>query len=224
MLPKIDFQVMYDGFNAPIVELDCGTKCAPYNPNGIPFCCDICEAVPAVYTQEWAYLQPKTDLWQRWRGDECANKPEHPENLLEQTPKSMLLLACLGPKKCQRQYRALSCRQFPFFPYLTEDYRFLGLVYEWAFEGTCWVISNLESVSQIYRGEFIQTFDELFNQWPHEMEGYANRSEHMRTHFLEEKRPIPILHRNGGYYLLSPRSERLQKIAPDRLPKFSVYK
>ena len=46
----------------------------------------------------------------------------------------MLLLACQGPAHCQRPFRALSCRQFPFFPYITADDRFIGLAYEWEFE------------------------------------------------------------------------------------------
>jgi len=46
----------------------------------------------------------------------------------------MVLLACLGLSQCQHDFRALSCQQFPFFPYVSADYRFLGLAYEWEFE------------------------------------------------------------------------------------------
>jgi hypothetical protein len=59
----------------------------------------------------------------------------------------MLLLACLGPSRCQRDFRALSCRQFPFFPYATSAYRFIGLAFEWAFEDKCRVSSNLSQVT-----------------------------------------------------------------------------
>jgi hypothetical protein len=136
----------------------------------------------------------------------------------------MVLLACLGPDQCQREYRALSCRQFPFFPYVTEDYQFLGLAYEWEFEDTCWVISNLTQVTSAYRQEFIQTFDDLFSHWMAEMEGYAAKSEQMRVHFAAQKQRIPLLHRNGGYYLLRPDSERLHRVTPERLPQFGVYR
>lgn len=214
---------LYDGFDAPIARLDCGKRCAPYNPSGKPFCCDICHAVPAAYQSEWAYLQPNTNLWHEWRGDECGSAQEV-DILKAETPESMILLACLGPDRCQRNFRALSCRQFPFFPYVTDDYRFVGMAYEWEFESKCWVISNLSQVSVRYREEFVRTYDELFALFQDEFDSYAVHSEEMRAHFIEQKRRIPILHRNGGVYLLSPASERMVRVEAGKLPKFGPYK
>jgi hypothetical protein len=222
--PQIDIRKLHDAFDIPIVTFDCGEKCAPHNPSGKPFCCDICHAIPAVYRDEWEYLQPSTDLWHVLAGDECESSSESLTDILAETPDSMILLACLGPARCQRKYRALSCRQFPFFPYITSDYRFLGLVYEWEYEETCWVISHLDLVTYAYRREFIRTFDELFNLWIDEMDNYAIRSEQMREHFAHQRRRIPIFHRNGGTYLLSPRSERIRRAKPENLPKFGVYR
>jgi hypothetical protein len=136
----------------------------------------------------------------------------------------MVLLACLGPDHCQRDYRALSCRQFPFFPYITADYRFLGLAYEWESEATCWVISNLGLVTDDYRREFVQTYDDLFSAWMAEMESYAVKCEEMRADFTQQRRRIPILHRNGGFYLLSPGSERIYRTSPEKLPRFGFYR
>ena len=34
-----DIRSLYEGFHAPIAEFDCGQKCAPHNPSGMPFCC-----------------------------------------------------------------------------------------------------------------------------------------------------------------------------------------
>jgi hypothetical protein len=130
----------------------------------------------------------------------------------------------LGPANCQRQYRAVSCRQFPFFPYVTADYRFLGLTYEWHFEQSCWVISHMDLVTSAFRREFINTFDELFALWQDEFESYAVMSEQMRTHFKRSGRRIPILHRNGKNYLLSPGNERLTRVAPEEYKKFGPYK
>ena len=222
-IPQIDIRALYDRFDTPVVALDCGKKCALHNPNGKPFCCDICYAVPSVYTQEWEYLRPNTDLWHPWRGDECAANPEDPAGLEAETPDTMQLLACLGPTRCQREYRALSCRQFPFFPYITSEYGFLGLAYAWEFEELCWVISNLGQVTETYRRTFIQVYDDFFSLWPQELDNYANRSEQMRQHYIVQKRSIPILHREGGYYLLRPISERIRRVAPERLPRFGEY-
>jgi hypothetical protein len=54
-------------------------------------------------------------------------------------------------------------------------------------------------------------------------EDYAHYSEKMRRYFIGAKRRIPLIHRKGGYYLVSPRSERIQRIASGLLPKFGPY-
>lgn len=216
---------LYASFNSPIATLDCGKKCAPHNPNGKPFCCDICHAVPAAYKSEWKYLEPNTDLWHKWRGDECSDiTPTARARLKADTPKNMTLLACLGPDRCQRDFRALSCRQFPFFPYVSSNYRFLGLAYEWEFESKCWVISNLSHVTKTYRDEFVRIYDHLFALFQSEFDNYAYHSEKLRTAFLERRRRFPLLHRNGNIYLVSPVSERMQRIDPVKLLKFGFYK
>lgn len=223
-LPEIDILKLYNQFDAPMMGMDCGTMCAPHNCNGKPFCCDICEAVPAVYRQEWNYLQSKTDLWHIWGGDECVANPEDPTKLEEDTPENMLLLACLGPQLCQREFRALSCRQFPFFPYIASDGRFLGLTYYWEFEETCWAVSNLGQVTVVYRQEFVQVYDELFAHWPDELDSYALLSEQMRSHYIAQKRRVPILHRNGNNCLLSPKNERMLLVEAGQMPSFGYYK
>lgn len=209
---------LFDGFDAPIVSLDCGGKCRVHNPSGKPFCCDIDHAVPAAYTGEWTYYQRHTDLWHRLRRDESRSEPAG--NL----PDGMLLLACLGPDRCRREYRALSCRQFPFFPYVTADYRFVGMACEWEFEDRCWVVSHLPRVSQAYRTRFIQVHDRLFAHFQDIFDNYAVHSEWMRAVYARKRRRFPLLHRNGGYYLVSPRSGRFSKVDPSRLGRFGFYR
>lgn len=224
LLPS-DIRSLYRGFQSPVATLDCGKKCEPHNSSGKPFCCDICHAVPVAYRSEWKYLESNTDLWQKWSGKECSGAtPNERARLEADTPKNMILLACLGPDQCQRDFRALSCRQFPFFPYVTSEYRFLGLAYEREFESKCWVCSHLSKVTQIYRDEFVRTYDHLFALFQSEFESYAFHSEKMRDHYAERKRRFPLLHRNGKTYLVSPASERMQIIDPVRLPKLGPYR
>lgn len=221
--PRLNIRKFYEQFDAPITRLDCGALCAPHNPSGKPFCCDICEAVPVAYHSEWEYLQKNSDLWHAWRGDECA-EPCDPAILQSELPAHLILLACKGPQDCRREFRASSCRQFPFFPYITANDRFLGLAYDWDFEPMCWVINHLEEVSDAYRRQFIQTYDQLFLIWEEEFESYAVLSEQMRESFAAKKRRIPLLHRNGSDYLLSPQSERLQRVEPAHFRRFGPYK
>lgn len=222
--PLLKIRTLYDRFDAPVVPFDCGEKCTPHNPSGKPFCCDICHAVPAAFHQEWQYLQLNTDLWHAWRGDECPADPTDPAELRSDTPQHMLLLACTGPAHCQREYRLLSCRQFPFFPYVTVNYRFIGLSYEWAFEPACWVISHLDQVTVAFREEFTRVYDELFAHWEDELESYAILSEQARQRYAALRRRIPLLHRNGGFYLFSPGSERLRRTSPQKLRRFGPYR
>jgi hypothetical protein len=222
-IPRVDIRNWYDLFDTPVVPFDCGKMCSPHNTNGKPFCCDICHAVPSVYHQEWAFLETNTDLWHLWRGDECEKNPEDPTNLECETPDTMKLIACLGPEFCQRSFRSLSCRQFPFFPYITREYGFLGMAYNWEFEASCWVISNLGQVTSLFQQDFIQFYDEFFSTWPHELDHYAARSEEMRDIFISQKRSIPVIHRDGRMYLLRPINERLRSVEPDRLSKYGPY-
>jgi hypothetical protein len=222
-----DIRALYAGFNASISDLDCGQMCAPHNPSGKPFCCDICHAVPAAYPSEWDTLQPVTDFWHVWRGDECKGdeKPASRRARVEsETPSGMLLLACLGPRACERENRLLSCRQFPFFPYVTSDYRFLGLAYDREFESACWVLSNLGRVSDAFREEFVRTYDHIFALFQDEFDSYALRSEETRAQFITQRRRIPLLHRDGGYRLISPNSERAHRVDTSQLPRFGVYR
>lgn len=222
-----DVRTLYAGFDTLITDLDCGQWCAPHNPSGKPFCCDICHAVPAAYPSEWQTLQPVTDLWHVWRGDECKGDEEPASRRAEiesETPSGMLLLACLGPQACERENRLLSCRQFPFFPYVTSDYRFLGLAYDWEFESACWVLSNLGRVSEAYRKSFVRTYDDIFALFQDEFDSYAVRSEEMRAYFVSQSRRIPLIHREGGYCLISPGSERARRADTNQLPRFGVYR
>jgi hypothetical protein len=219
-----NYQIWYALFNTPLITTDCGTLCAPHNPNQKPFCCDICYAVPFAYHPEWDYLKKNTDLWHIWRGDECTDNPEDPRILSTAISGSTTLLACLGPDLCQRQFRSLSCRQFPFFPYITSKHIFIGLAYNWDFEDTCWMISHLGQLSDNFRVEFVNFYDNFFLSQPQELHHYGKRSAQMRAEFISQKRSITILHRDGGYYLLRPINERLRVVTPDRLPRFGYYR
>jgi len=221
--PQIDFRSLLAGFNAATTPLDCGKMCAPFNPSGKPFCCDICHAVPVAYKPEWDYLKTRTSLWHLWRGDECTDEPVNPDDLLEETPEHLLLLSCKGPDQCEREFRATSCRQFPFFPYITSDFRFIGLAHDWEFESKCWILSHLDQVTDEYRQEFIKTFDLIFSYWMDDFDSYAALSEEVREHYLSIHKRIPLLHRNGSNYLISPKNESIRKIELNQMKLHPPY-
>jgi len=215
-----DFAKLYANFSGPIADLDCGAQCAPYNERGVPFCCDTQHAVPTAYLAEWDYLQANTDLWHPWAS------PDHDETLRlrEQTPPSQVLIECKGHTQCQRDFRSITCRAFPFFPYITRQGEFIGLSYYWEYEDRCWVISNLHLVSGEYRQQFVATYERLFELMPDERANFKHHANVMRRIFGRKKRAIPLLHRNGGAYKITPRNGRMRRVPIQSLPKFDPYK
>ncbi len=222
-----EYHRIYQQFDAPITALDCGKRCAPHNVGGKPFCCDILHAVPTAYDTEWVYLEKNTNLWHPWKGDSLGETPEEAqeefENLRQETPDNMILLECLGPDVCQRDYRALTCRQFPFFPYVDSSGEFLGLSYYWEYEEICWLISNLELVTEVYRKEFIQAFKNIFSDMPKELEAFQIHSAHMRDEFLKMGRKPLVLDQDGKVFQIDPEKEILQRLDYKQLPKFGPY-
>jgi hypothetical protein len=86
------------------------------------------------------------------------------------------------------------------------------------------VISHLGQVRAEYRDEFVRVYDALFMARQTELESYAIRSEEMRAVFQARRRRFPILHRDGGYLLISPGSERARRVTPERLERFGPYR
>ncbi len=216
----MNFAAFYDHFDRPVTPFDCGERCAPYNERGVPFCCDTAHAVPAAYTEEWEYLQANTDLWRPWQG----RTRRETNRLRRQAPEGQVLVACKGHQLCQRSFRSITCRAFPFFPYLTEQGEFMGMSYYWEYEDCCWVISNLSEVDQEYRRQFIDAFEALFSTYPEEKENFRQFSGLMRRVFGRRRRAIPLLHRNGFAYKVTPHNGRLRRVALETLPKFGLYK
>ena len=221
--PNLDVADLYSRFASPICEIDCGQICRQYNPSGKPFCCDICVTVPVALKEEWAYLKPNTRLWHRLRGDECPADPLDLPEMEAETPHYMHLMACKGPAHCERDFRAFSCRQFPFSAYITADDQFIGMTYNFDFEEVCWVISHLDQVSERYRKEFFEVYDYLLFERPSEYDNYYWLSQEMRELFIKKRKSIPLLHREGGCYLLNPKTEELTPVDPRDLPKFGPY-
>ena len=96
----------------------------------------------------------------------ARENPDSNEVINIKVPEGQKLIVCKGHEQCQRNFRSLICRSFPFFPYLSRQGELIGLSYFWDFEDRCWIISNLNSVSQEFRSQFMLVYDFLFEQTP----------------------------------------------------------
>lgn len=188
-----DFARLYERFEAPVSRFDCGRHCAPLN-GGEPVCCSTRHAIPVMDRAEWRLLRGRTRMW----------RPFHPRSAVERREvgnlaDSCLAAQCRGARHCERDNRALSCRTFPFFPYLTRAGAFVGLAYYWAFEDRCWVISNLGVVGLEFVRQFVEACETIFERDPDERQVFLRQSADMRRVFARWRRPIPLIGRDGGY-------------------------
>ena len=213
------FDTLYKAFESPISNIDCGDKCAPYNKGRAPFCCDTMHAIPTAYRTEWEFLQQNTHFWHLWS---VSNADEF-VRISSKTPDDQILIECLGHTRCQRNFRTITCRSFPFFPYISKNGEFLGLSYYWEYADRCWVISHLEVVSLQYRAEFITTYEQIFASYPQEKENFRYHSSIMRRIFGRKHQAIPLLHRNGYAYKITPHNGRLRRIPMNKFQRFGPY-
>jgi len=213
------FEELYKEFSLPLSGIDCGEKCGPFNDYGIPVCCDIQLVVPSAYDLEWEYLRSETDLWHRWQGSPEIDK----EELTRQAQPGQVLLQCLGHKHCQREFRSLTCRAFPFFPYLDSNGNFLGLSYYWEYRDQCWIISNLSLINTDYKIQFQRVFEEIFSHYPATKKNYINYSDYIRAHAVGIEREIPLLVFDDRIYLINPGDEGIREITYQDLDCFGPF-
>lgn len=211
------YRRIFNGFNAPVVPLDCGEKCRHLN-DGIPVCCDIDHAVPVMDKSEYKELRSRSKLWRKYRPEN-----EHGEELVDSLHKDCVACECKGAKFCERDNRSLSCRAFPFFPYIDKDGDMLGLATYWTFEDRCWVISNMKMVTQEFVEEFFETYEYLFKEKPDEFEVFKDYSATMRRVFSRWKRPIYIVDRNKTFHAIQPKGAGMHQVRKRELPKFGPY-
>lgn len=217
-LEKKFFEDTYQIFSLPLSNVDCGEKCGPHNEYGVPVCCDINLIIPSAFKEEWEYLEGKTDLWQPWSSSNPIDA-----GLENDVQDGQVLLKCLGYQYCQRSFRTLTCRAFPFLPYLDSRSNFLGLVYFQDFRDQCWIISNLSVVTTDYKAEFHQAFEHLFKQYPGSKESYSQYSSYIREENALSGDKIILLDFEGNVFLMDPDSEISHQVGYDDLESFGPF-
>ncbi|MDH5188007.1 MAG: hypothetical protein OEW37_03510 [Rhodospirillaceae bacterium] len=211
------YKKIFDFFNAPVMQVDCGAKCAPLN-GGEPVCCSADNAIPVVQMSEWKVLRSRTDMWKNFIPVDAASR-----KIVEELDTTCKAIECNGARNCERDNRSLACRTFPFFPYIDKDGDIIGLSYYWDFEDRCWVISNMALVEQDFVDEFIKAYEILFENDPGEYEVFCDHSASMRRVFSRWKRPFAVIGRDGEYFKVMPKGAGMKKIKDKDLPKFDPF-
>ena len=215
--PQETFRAIFDFFDAPAVDIDCGQKCKHLN-DGVPICCDTRNAVPIMHASEFSLLRQRSNLWRPFKPRCAATK-----SIVSELHNSCKAVECRGAQHCERDNRSLSCRTFPFFPYYTNKHELIGLAYHWHFEDRCWVISNLARVTPTFVRQFIAAHEMLFEDDPAEAEVYQQFSATMRRVFSRWRRPFVVIDRNCDYLTILPKGAGIRSIKPEELPVFEAY-
>ena len=218
LVDKEIFRELYSGFAMPLSEIDCGLRCGPHNDYGVPVCCDIQQVVPAAFDLEWRFLQENMDLWQPWSSYGSVDL-----ELEEELQDGQVLIMCKGYQECQRNFRTLTCRAFPFYPYLDSKGIFTGLAYYPDFRSACWIISNLEVVSQAYKEAFRRTFQRIFELYPQYRLNFASYSSYMRGKAAENDEKIVLLGFSGDAFLIDPETGQEYEVEYKELGAFGPY-
>ena len=195
------YEKVYERFTAPISECyDCGRHCAPLN-DGEPVCCSTDNAMPIVDTAEWKLLKRRTRMWHKLKPRGTDQR-----DIINGLDKDSCAIECRGAAHCERDNRSMSCRTFPFFPYLTKGREFVGLAYYWSFEDRCWVIANLRIVDKSFIKQFVYVYEYLFQKDDAWQQAYHAESASMRRVFSRWKRRIPLIGRAGEKLWVLPNS------------------
>ncbi len=214
------FQVLYQGFSLPLSEIDCGQKCGPHNEYGVPVCCDIGLLIPTAFKTEWEYLQENTDLWHQWEG---ISTPEGKKILLEMQPEQVAL-QCLGHQQCQRHYRTITCRSFPFYPYLNDTGSFIGLAYFHEYREQCWILSNLSLVTLEYKQQFQNTYNRIFGLYREIRKVFQEFSSYMRTVAISEDDKLILLKFDGRVFSIKASNEITKELSYTDLETYGPFK
>jgi len=211
------YKRIFRNFSANVVPLDCGEKCRHLN-DGIPVCCDIEQAIPIMDKSEYKLLRSRSDLWRKYRPEN-----EHGEGIVASLHDDCVACECKGAKFCERDNRSLSCRAFPFFPYITREGDFIGMATYWTFEDRCWVISNMKKVTRAFIAELHDVYAHLFENKPDEFEVFKDYSATMRRVFSRQGRPIYIVDRDKKFHAILPKGAGMERVKKSELPKFGPY-
>ena len=184
---------LYALIEAPVTAFNCGTLCSPTN-DGVPFCCDRDQLFPVLWKTELAMHRKWSDFWEERPPEDALER-----RMLKSMRPCFTVGECAGPEHCEREKRSISCRTFPFEPYLDHTGELVGLVFDHRFGMRCPLAGEerFDDVTPKFIDQALRFFTRLFEIDPKEVEAYLGTSEQKRRSFAQKGRPVPVLTRKG---------------------------
>ncbi len=170
-----------------MTDFDCGSKCAPEN-NGVPYCCDREQVTPVLFRDEYRWHRKRGAFWKK-----MPIKTKKDKKLVEETCTYNVFSLCPGGESCRRTLRSLSCRMFPFEPFLDEGGTVTGLVYQDGENERCPLVGKPRRLyNQAYISNAIRVWQELVDTFPEEKEMYLRESRRRKRLATRKGKPLTI--------------------------------
>jgi hypothetical protein len=177
----------YRLLSVPMTDFDCGSKCAPDN-DGVPYCCDREQVTPVLFRDEYRWHREQGTFWKK-----MPIKTKQEKKLVEETCTYNVFSLCPGVKNCRRTLRSLSCRMFPFEPFLDKKGSVIGLVYQDGDNERCPLIGKSRRFyNQAYISNAIRVWQELVDTFPEEKEMYLRESRRRKRLATRTGKPLTI--------------------------------
>ncbi len=170
-----------------MTDFDCGSECAPEN-NGLPYCCDREQVTPVLFRDEYRWHRKRGAFWKK-----MPIKTKKDKKLVEETCTYNVFSLCPGGESCRRTLRSLSCRMFPFEPFLDEKGTVTGLVYQDGENERCPLVGKPRHLyNQDYISNAIRVWQELVDTFPEEKEMYLRESRRRKRLVTRKGKPLTI--------------------------------
>lgn len=179
----------YELLDESLTPYDCGKLCAPSN-GGEPLCCQVENAVPMLYREEFEYLQKRTELWDRWKPKTTIDKKMKRED----ETRILIFCECKGVQHCERENRSVGCRTFPLEPYFDEKGEFVGLIFMKEFRNKCPLISRLKDIKQPVIDKHYEFWTLIMEIKKDEFDLYKSTSRGWRISATKRGTKLPILY------------------------------
>ena len=178
---------LYRLLSVPMTDFDCGKDCAPQN-NGVPYCCDQDKVTPVLFKDEYRWHRTQRGFWRK-----MPVKTKSDRKLVEESCSYNVFAVCPGVQKCRRTVRSLTCRLFPFEPFLDSTGTVQGLVYQDGNNGSCSLMNKPQHVyNPLYIRNAIRVWQELVETFPEDKEMYLRESRKRTRQAARTKRPLRL--------------------------------
>lgn len=165
MFDSETYRDIYKNFIEPPLSIDCGKLCR--EQTGFPLCCS--KIIPVLYISEFLHLSSETEIWIKAENENLVDKKFH--SMIRQGIE--MVIPCNYPGfVCQREIRPISCRTFPFLPFINNIGKVTGLYLRSDFH--CPLYLHLELINKEFIRQSAWYWEFLFSKSIREFENYKS--------------------------------------------------